>query len=69
VAVEIVSAEPGTRPGSEAAESVLEVALPAREAPSVLHIEVARGALLSGPKVRTRAADILHWRKKAPMRA
>ena len=41
MAVEIVSAEPGARPGSDAAAvSTLEVAVPVRDAAGVLHIEV-----------------------------
>ena len=52
VEVEVVSAEPDADRGSEFAGSLLRLALPAGQAPGCLHVEVARGALLSGPKVR-----------------
>ena len=52
VAVDVVSAQPNADLGSEHAASLLRMALPAGQAPGCLHLEVARGALLSGPKVR-----------------
>lgn len=51
VAIDVVSAEADMEGAAEEVSSMLEVALPAGQRSGVVHFEVARGALLSGPKV------------------
>lgn len=51
VAIDVVTAEAHLEGAPEEASSMLEVAVPAGQRSGVLHLEVARGALLSGPKV------------------
>ncbi|BDA46756.1 probable squamosa promoter-binding-like protein 4 at N-terminal half [Coccomyxa sp. Obi] len=50
VDIEVVSAEANMEGAAEEASSLLEVVVPAGQRNGVLHLEVARGALLSGPK-------------------
>lgn len=51
--IEVVSAEANMEGAAEEVASLLEVVVPAGQRSGVLHLEVARGALLSGPKVCT----------------
>ena len=51
VAIEVVSAEADMEGAPEEVSSMLEVVVPAGQRNGVVHLEVARGALLSGPKV------------------
>jgi hypothetical protein len=49
--VDIVSMEPHVEGAPEEAPSIVQVSVPAGQTAGVLHLEVARGALLSEPKV------------------
>ncbi len=51
VAIDVVTAEADLEGAPEEASSMLEVVVPAGQRNGVLHLEVCRGALLSGPKV------------------
>lgn len=53
VDIKVVSAEANMEGAPEEASSLLVVAVPAGQRNGVLHLEVARGALLSDPKVCT----------------